>query len=56
MIEPPISREPTPRERLIVALDARSVAEAEHWIETLGDSISFYKVGMELGGGLRFLA
>jgi hypothetical protein len=33
MTEAPISREPTPRERLIVALDARSVAEAEHWIE-----------------------
>ena len=46
---------PTPRERLIVALDAPSLAEAEHWVETLGDSVIFYKVGMELiygGGGL----
>ena len=45
---------PTPRQRLIVALDAASVAEAERWVETLGDSVQFYKVGMELiyGGGL----
>lgn len=44
---------PTPRERLIVALDAPSLAEAERWVETLGDSVIFYKVGMELiyGGG-----
>lgn len=58
MTEALIFREPTPRERLIVALDARSVAEAEHWIETLGDSVSFYKVGMELiygGGGLGLI-
>jgi orotidine-5'-phosphate decarboxylase len=43
------------RDRLIVALDASSVAEAERWVETLGDSVAFYKVGMELiygGGGL----
>jgi orotidine-5'-phosphate decarboxylase len=44
---------PTSRERLIVALDARDVPTAERWVETLGDSVSFYKVGMELiyGGG-----
>ena len=55
MTVPPISRKPAPRERLIVALDASSVAEAEFWIETLGDSVQFFKVGMELvysGGGL----
>ncbi len=43
------------REHLIVALDAANVAEAEHWVEELGDSVRFYKVGMELiysGGGL----
>jgi len=43
------------RDRLIVALDAANVAEAERWVETLGDNVSFYKVGMELiysGGGL----
>ncbi len=45
----------TPRERLIVALDAQSVAEAERLVEALGDTVVFYKVGMELicgGGGL----
>jgi orotidine-5'-phosphate decarboxylase len=44
------------KDRLIVALDAASVAEAERWVESLGDSVSFYKVGMELiygGGGLE---
>jgi orotidine-5'-phosphate decarboxylase len=48
-------RHPTPRERLIVALDAPDVAEAERWVDALGDSVAFYKVGMELiygGGGL----
>jgi len=42
------------RERLIVALDVASVAHAERLIAELGDSVSFYKVGMELayGGGL----
>jgi orotidine-5'-phosphate decarboxylase len=45
------------RERLIVALDAPEVGEAEDWVAALGDSVSFYKVGMELiygGGGLAF--
>jgi orotidine-5'-phosphate decarboxylase len=53
-----VSHKPTPRERLIVALDARSVAEAEHWIDTLGDTVQFFKVGMELvygGGGLGLI-
>jgi orotidine-5'-phosphate decarboxylase len=47
------SAAPTPRQRLIVALDAPSVAEAESWVEALGESVQFYKVGMELiyGGG-----
>jgi orotidine-5'-phosphate decarboxylase len=43
------------RERLIVALDAADVGEAERWVEQLGDSVHFYKIGMELiygGGGL----
>jgi orotidine-5'-phosphate decarboxylase len=44
---------PTPRQRLIVALDAADVAQAERCVETLGDSVQFYKLGMELiyGGG-----
>src|SRR6266478_3577535 len=43
-----------PRERLIVALDVSSVAEAERLVVRLGDSVSFYKVGYQLGfaGGL----
>ena len=43
------------RERLIVALDAPEVAEAERWVAALGDSVVFYKIGMELiygGGGI----
>src|SRR6188768_1150686 len=45
-----------PRERLIVALDVSSVAEAEALVARLGDSVSFYKVGYQLGfaGGLDF--
>lgn len=41
------------RERLIVALDMPEVAQAEAFVARLGDSVSFYKVGMELayGGG-----
>jgi orotidine-5'-phosphate decarboxylase len=43
-----------PRERLILALDLPSVAEAEAMIGKLGDSVSFYKIGYQLGfaGGL----
>ncbi|HTS40021.1 MAG TPA: orotidine-5'-phosphate decarboxylase [Xanthobacteraceae bacterium] len=42
------------RERLILALDVSSVAEAETVIGKLGDSVSFYKIGYQLGfaGGL----
>ena len=45
----------SPRDRLIVALDAPSAAAAEALVGRLGDSVSFYKVGMELvygGDGL----
>ena len=34
--------------RLIVALDVSSMEEAKDLVETLGDEVSFYKVGMEL--------
>jgi orotidine-5'-phosphate decarboxylase len=42
------------RDRLIVALDLPSVAEAEAMVKRLGDSVTFYKIGMELtyAGGL----
>ncbi|RFB78161.1 orotidine-5'-phosphate decarboxylase [Methylovirgula sp. 4M-Z18] len=43
-----------PRDRMIVALDFSSVGQAEKMVETLGDSVVFYKIGLELayGGGL----
>lgn len=37
-----------PRERLIFALDVATRAEATEWIERLGESVVFYKIGMEL--------
>ncbi len=36
------------RDRLIVALDLPSVAEAEAMIGRLGDAVSFYKIGYQL--------
>ena len=36
------------RERLIAALDVPSAAEARQMVEKLGDSVSFYKIGLEL--------
>lgn len=43
-----------PRDRLIVALDLPTVAEAEAMVDRIGDAATFYKIGMELtyGGGL----
>ncbi len=44
-----ISSKPIPaNERLIMALDVPSIEEAKALVEELGDSIVFYKVGMEL--------
>ena len=42
------------RERLIVALDVEDVATARALTQKLGDTVIFYKIGMELayGGGL----
>ena len=40
---------PIPRaERLIVALDVPTAAEARALVERLGDTVRFYKVGLEL--------
>ena len=36
------------KERLIVALDVATAKEAKSLIETLGDSVLFYKIGLEL--------
>jgi orotidine-5'-phosphate decarboxylase len=45
-----------PRDRLIVGLDVPTVAEAETLVERLGDTVSFYKIGLQLvfAGGLPF--
>jgi orotidine-5'-phosphate decarboxylase len=44
-------------EKLIVALDVSDVAQARKMVARLGDSVSFYKIGMELayGGGLALV-
>ncbi len=34
--------------RLIVALDFHKFEDVEKLVDTLGDSVSYYKVGMEL--------
>jgi orotidine-5'-phosphate decarboxylase len=43
-----------PRDRLIVALDLPNVDAARAMVARLGDSVTFYKIGLELtyGGGL----
>ena len=43
------------RDRLIVALDLPSVAEAKALADRLGDEVTFYKIGLELvmSGGLE---
>ena len=38
----------SPRERLIVALDVASSAEAQKIVSSLGDAVQTYKVGMQL--------
>jgi orotidine-5'-phosphate decarboxylase len=37
-----------PRERLMFALDVPTAAEARQLVEELGDSVLFYKIGLEL--------
>jgi orotidine-5'-phosphate decarboxylase len=52
-----VSPAPTdPRDRLIVALDLSSLRAAEDVVSRLGHTVSFYKIGYELGfaGGLGF--
>lgn len=43
------------RDRLIVGLDVPTVKEAESLVRTLGDTVSFYKIGYQLvfAGGLE---
>jgi orotidine-5'-phosphate decarboxylase len=47
-----------PRDRLIVALDMSDVGDARRLVERVGESVVFYKVGMELayGGGLPLVS
>lgn len=49
--------QPQPRERLIVALDLPSVADAQAMVTRLGDAVSFYKIGYQLAyaGGLAYV-
>ena len=51
-----MSRKLDARERLFVALDVASVDRARVLVAELGDTVSCYKVGLELlfGGGLEF--
>ena len=46
----------TARDRLIVGLDLPTIAEAEKIVSTLGNDVSFYKIGYQLvfAGGLEF--
>ena len=44
----PVMNPPPARERLIVALDFPSAAEARGLIAALGDAARFYKIGLEL--------
>ncbi|MGO8737970.1 orotidine-5'-phosphate decarboxylase [Rhodoblastus sp.] len=45
------------RDKLIVALDLSEVAQARAMVERLGDSVEFFKIGMELayGGGFALV-
>ena len=46
-----------PKDRLIVALDLPGIEPAKAMIERLGDSVTFYKIGYQLGyaGGLSLV-
>lgn len=51
----PTRTAPPTRDRLIFALDVPGRNEAVAWMDRLGDSVSFYKIGLELlSGGAYF--
>jgi orotidine-5'-phosphate decarboxylase len=54
-----LSDKPIPvRERLIFALDVPTVEEGKKWVEELGDSVVFYKLGLQIfmaGGYYEFI-
>ncbi|MEQ1861528.1 MAG: orotidine-5'-phosphate decarboxylase [Chthoniobacteraceae bacterium] len=43
-----------PRDRLIFALDVPTIDDARAWVERLGDSVTFYKLGLEFCMGGRY--
>jgi orotidine-5'-phosphate decarboxylase len=46
---PILSAKPIPaRDRLILALDVPSLDEGKRWVDRLGDSVQFYKLGLQL--------
>lgn len=47
---------PAPRDRLIVALDTPTLEQARKLVDRLGNSVTFYKIGLELvmQGGIDF--
>jgi orotidine-5'-phosphate decarboxylase len=55
-----LSKKPIPvRERLIFALDVPTVEEGKQWVERLGGSVQFYKLGLQIfmaGGYYEFIA
>jgi orotidine-5'-phosphate decarboxylase len=52
----PISAVP-PKDRLIIALDLPATSQAEALVKRLGDAVTFYKIGYQLGfaGGLSMV-
>jgi orotidine-5'-phosphate decarboxylase len=51
---------PPLKSRLIVALDVPTIEDADRIVQTLGDSVDFYKVGLQLqfapqGAGMRYV-
>ena len=51
----PVSRKPIPNEeRLIVAVDVPGYEEALALVDRLGDSVQFYKLGLELAMSDRY--
>jgi orotidine-5'-phosphate decarboxylase len=43
-----------PRDRLIFALDVPTIEDARLWVDRLGDSVTFYKLGLEFCMGGKY--
>lgn len=48
MVDKPATKTILNKERLIMALDVPSIPDAKSLVEELGDSVVFYKIGLEL--------